>query len=361
MSVEFSEKRRLTLALSRVFGFGAKSYLELIEHYTGIDEVLAQFTASKLPVQLQESWAEACKANWEALLEQSNTSYVCQWEDTYPRLLRHIPDPPIVLFYKGDLEPLFVRTNLAVVGTRRMTKAGKELTTDFCTEIVKNGIGIISGMAFGIDSTAHLAALDSGGYTVAVLASPVSVPSPAMNEYVYRRILASGGAIVSEMFPETKVTAGMFASRNRIVAGLPQGTLVVEAGKGSGALITASVAFDYDREVFAVPGAVGSPTYCGCNQLIKEGKAHLVDSVEDIFQELNYPHLTSVQSEKQVSFSPEEERVINLLSQQVSSLDEICATVDIPERDALSLLSVLEVKGAVRTEAGYFMITSRHE
>jgi DNA processing protein len=172
---------------------------------------------------------------------------------------------------------------VSIVGTRKLSLKGQRRTREWSMELAKRGYIIVSGMALGTDTIAHEACIAENGYTVAVLAGPVDRPYPASNVRLYNKICDSG-LVVSEVFPKTPVVPGMFASRNRITAGLSKATIVIEAPIKSGSLITAKSAFDYDRYVFAVPG--NDPCYAGCNLLIKENVAALSDSISDITSQL---------------------------------------------------------------------------
>lgn len=201
--------------------------------------------------------------------------------DGYPELLREISDPPALLYRRG---PWQCGDCLAVVGARRASPAGRLLTRQICRELAEAGVTIVSGLARGIDTAAHLGALDAGGRTVAVLGCGIDRIYPPENEMLFRRI-AETGAIFSEYPPGTEPKAGHFPGRNRLISGLCRGVLVVEAAAGSGSLITVEFALDQGREVFAVPGAVYLPTSSGVNDLIKTG-ATPVTQASDILEVL---------------------------------------------------------------------------
>lgn len=202
----------------------------------------------------------------------------------YPEQLRHIARPPWVIYIRGDPAVLSV-PSVAVVGTRKPTAYGRRMADELAAGLASAGIVVVSGLARGIDGAAHLGALRTGGVTVAVLGSGLDRVYPPEHAALAERIVRSGGAIVSEYPPGTLPRAGLFPERNRIIAGLSLGTVVVEASEQSGAMITASLAADAGREVFAVPGLAGAPTSRGVHLLLREG-AKLTETVDDILQEI---------------------------------------------------------------------------
>ena len=201
------------------------------------------------------------------------------FDENYPFLLKQIPDPPPIIYCLGDLKIL--RKNfLAMVGGRNASSAGQSFAKALAKEISRQGIPVVSGLARGIDTSAHMGALDGGSGTIAVLAGGADVVYPQQNAFLYERIVRNG-LIISEMPPQTVPTAKLFPRRNRIISGLCCGTVVVEASVKSGSLITARCAIEQDREVLAVPGFPADPRHQGCNELIKNGAA-LVESLSDI-------------------------------------------------------------------------------
>jgi len=206
------------------------------------------------------------------------------WHDPdYPALLRRAPNPPLALFVDGD-PMLLWRPGIAVVGSRAPTAGGRDTAAQFARRFVASDLVVVSGLASGIDAAAHLAALQAGGATVAVLGSGIDVPYPRSHAGLHARI-ATEGAVVSEYPPGTPARREQFPSRNRIVAGLALGTLVVEAAHRSGALITARLAAEAGREVFAIPGSIHNPMARGCHRLLRDG-AQLVESADEVVSAL---------------------------------------------------------------------------
>lgn len=342
--------RTFALAMQQTKGFGSKTALALLGQVGGISELFDLWRSGNGPAILSRTKLEFGE-RIQTILDQKQIGYVCIWEDDYPGLLKQIADPPLILFYIGALSCLNDRLSLAVVGTRKCSDVARGWTRELVSKLT-NDFTIVSGMAFGIDAEAHAAAISCGGLTVAVLASPPDVPTPMANTSLYRNILGSGGCVVSEFAPGTEVRPGMFASRNRIVAGLSRGVLMIEAGEKSGALITASLALDYNREAFALPGSIDRPQSWGCNQFIKEGKAKLVQDANDILVEFGL----SLQSRE--VFSPENTRaeklpqsqrdVFVMLSQADAYPEEIAKKFDRSVNDILSCLAVMELSGIVQ-------------
>ncbi len=218
------------------------------------------------------------------LIEESKVEVIDIFDASYPHLLKEIPSPPLLLYAKGNIQLLSAQS-IAVVGTRLPSQYGKTMAFDFSRELSLAGLAIVSGLARGIDTYAHKGALETGGLTVAVLGSGLNHVYPHQNRELASEIFKKG-LLVSEYPLNTMPLPENFPRRNRIISGLSKGVVVVEAASRSGALITANFAVNQNREVFAVPGPVGRGQNKGTHSLIKEG-AMLVDSVEDILEEIN--------------------------------------------------------------------------
>ncbi|VXA97452.1 DNA processing protein DprA [Luteimonas sp. 9C] len=226
------------------------------------------------------SGSAAVVDEWRRWQADAPTRHVIGWHDPdYPPLLRRMQAPPLALFVEGDPCRLW-RAGVAVVGSRAPTAGGRDNAALFARRFVHDGLSVVSGLASGIDAAAHTAALDAGGETVAVLGSGIDVPYPRSNLRLHARIVEAG-TVASEYPPGTPARREQFPSRNRIVAGLALGTLVVEAAQRSGALITARLAADAGREVFAIPGSIHNPMARGCHRLLRDG-ATLVEAPEEV-------------------------------------------------------------------------------
>jgi DNA processing protein len=292
-----------------------------------------------------------------AKLEKLNVS-VLTWESSdYSQLLKNIADPPICLYVRGALTPQD-EWALAVVGTRRATTYGKESTHLLVSGLVKNNITIVSGLAYGIDTEAHQAALRAGGRTIAVLGCGVDIIYPAENRKLGQAIIEHG-ALVSEYPLGTKPEASNFPPRNRIISGLSLGVLFVEGSRQSGARITTDFALEQGREVLAVPGSILHQNGSGPNYLIQNG-AKLVTGVEDILEELN---LTMVAQHTEArAIIPDNETEAILLAQLSSEpvhVDELGQTTGLPAAEIASVLTMMELKGMVRQVGGMNYIIAR--
>lgn len=288
----YESLRRFTLLLSRVKGIGPKTFIDLIDRFGSIEKVYEEFK--------YESIDKVIKKNMDnfdfdidndlvfKLLKDKDIQYVCLWEDNYPSNLKNIYDPPIVLYFKGNYDFARLRQSISIIGSRDYTSYGLKYTEKFTYDLVSSGYSIVSGMALGIDRIAHEAAIEAEGYTVAVLPGSVDKPYPLVNSEIYKGILDNDGLIISEFAPDVKFVPGLFPRRNRITAGISLGTLIVEASENSGSLITASMALECNREVFAIPGNLNNKMSNGTNKLIKNGQAKLVQRANDILEELRY-------------------------------------------------------------------------
>ena len=264
----------------------------------------------------------------------------------YPRLLREIYDPPAVLYVRGTLLEED-ESALTVVGTRRVTSYGREVTMRLVGDLSSHGVAIVSGLARGVDALAHEAALSAGGRTLAVMACGLDMVYPTSHTSLARRIVEQG-AILSDYPLGTKPKPENFPRRNRILAGLTMGTLVVEAPDRSGALITARYAMEEGRDVFAVPGSILSPAGKGTNRLIQDG-AKLVMGYEEILEEM---HIGT--APRQLTMAPvlvedeTEAALLRLLSQEPTHIDELRRDMGLPMADVSSTLAMMELKGMVR-------------
>jgi DNA processing protein len=280
----------------------------------------------------------------------------------YPHPLRCIQDPPLLLYVRGTLLPADSLA-IAVVGSRKPSPYGKLMAQRLSTSLVQHGFTVVSGLARGIDSLAHQAALQTGGRTLAVLGSGINVTYPPENQRL-ATAMSTQGAVLSEFPLDTKPDRWNFPRRNRIISGLALGTLVVEASMRSGTLHTARHALEQGREVFAIPGRVDAPNSQGTNGLIKNG-AKLVESIEDILAEL--PEAVRVFASQQLSapvasqsplppadLSPEEARLLALLPAEETHIDALIHTSQLPAHAVASILVTLELRGLVRQLPGKF-------
>ena len=273
------------------------------------------------------------------------------WKDEeYPSRLKEIYDLPPVLYIRGSLSPED-DWSIAVVGTRRPTYYGREVTEQIAGDLARNKITIVSGLARGIDATAHRAALDAGGRTIAIFGCGLDVVYPSDHVKLARQIIERG-ALVSEFPLGTRPKAENFPRRNRIMSGLSLGVLVVEARDKSGALITVGWALEQNREVFAVPGSILSPTSRGPNRLIQEG-AKLVSDSYDILEELNLTVVAQqLEMTEQIPATDTESLIMKYLSSEPTHIDEVGRQCGLPIATVSSTLAMMELKGLVRQVGG---------
>lgn len=356
------------LALLTVHTVGPIRYISLVKHFGSPEKVLS---ASKRELEELPDIGQIIASNlkdkvlWDKveeqakLMEKHQVQVVTFKDEEYPENLKSIYDPPPFLFVKGEIRKEDLNA-VAIVGCRSASVYGKRITERIGRELAKNGITIVSGLARGIDSIAHLSALKENGRTLAVFGSGLDIIYPPENKKLAEEIV-SNGAILSEFFLGTKPEAPNFPRRNRLISGLSLGVVIVEAGTKSGALVTASCALEQNREVFAIPGNLGSKNSEGTNALIKQG-AKLVTAVEDILEELKITTKgkrlnSSAQTEVDISHLSEMERnIFKLISDEPYHIDKIAtqASVNVPQ--ALSALLSLELKGLVKQLSGKMFV-----
>jgi len=293
---------------------------------------------------------------WERMQAQQ---IIClTWEDdSYPRLLKEIDQPPPVLYLRGELSPED-DWSVAIVGTRRMTVYGRQVAEDIASLLARNGVTVVSGLARGVDSAAHQAAIKAGGRTLAVLGNGVDQVYPPEHRHLAEEII-SRGALISDYPPGTHPDSANFPPRNRIISGLSQAVVVVEAGITSGALITASFAADQGRDVFAVPGNILAPQSKGTNRLIQNGAHPLLDP-QEILEMLNLTMLTEYRAARVIlPDDPTEARLYQVLGAEPRYIDEIGAQSGLPIEQVSAVLAMMELKGMVRQVGGMQYIAVR--
>lgn len=340
----------------------------LIQYFNSPSEIFRADKHSLMRVEgITESIAEKITSlsqedvsKEKEILKRVGAKIITILDPAYPPNLKEIYDPPLVLYVRGELreEDKFA---VAIVGTRRPTHYGREVAHKLASELAKSGFTVVSGMARGIDTSAHRGALDGGGRTIAVLGCGVDIAYPRENKELMEEI-ERNGAVISEFPPGSPPLAWHFPLRNRVISGLSLGTVIVQAPPGSGALITADLALEQGREVFAVPGSIEDPRSKGPHQLIKEG-AKLVELVEDIISELGIPReappLPKIAPQEKLFLAPEEEKLLSLLSLEGRYIDDISREANLPPAKAASILTLLELKGLVKKLPGdHFALSS---
>lgn len=361
---------RNLIALTLIPGLGTKRVKHLVRECNDLENL---FSFSKTQLRSFEGVGEASALailsfkEWEqvdALIsdtEKTGAQIITISDPEYPALLKEIYDPPILFWMKGNPEALS-KPGIAVVGTRNASTYGKKQTERFTTQLAEEGLCIFSGLAYGIDTIGHQAALNVGAPTVAVLGSGIDNLYPKSNAEVANQIVKSGGAVISEFPPGTMPDKGNFPLRNRIVSGLSLGVVVMESGIKGGSMITAELALDQNREVFALPHPLGNPSGTGCNYLIKKGAAKLVQIVDDILVELPIDFSEGVRVTQVEETKVQTWRDFNLedLSMQIceklengdTQIDDLADALEKNTSEILVALLQLEMGGLVLQKAG---------
>jgi len=366
--MEDSTTRRDWLALVRTPGLGAITLSAALERLGGCPPTeLLHLPASRLRAAgLSDTIVRALEApDWGQVdhdlqwLEASPSHHLVPLTDAgFPARLREISDPPLALFAAGDLD-LLDRPLLAIVGSRNPTSGGRRTAREFARHLAASGLGIASGLAEGIDAAAHEGALIAEGMTLAVMGTGPDQVYPATNRELARRIAASG-LLVTEFPPGTSPHPGHFPRRNRIIAALSLGVVVVEAAEKSGSLITARLASEYGREVFAIPGSIHNPLARGCHRLIRQG-AKLVETAADILEEIA-PLLWSGALPQQDAYETttseappldsEYQQLLDLMGFDPTGIDDLVAASGLTAEAVSSMLLMLELQGLVTAFPG---------
>jgi DNA processing protein len=348
------------LALHSVNGLGPVRLKAVLNYFK--DPKLAWNAQSKIlqeigiPKNVIESLEQSRKTlDPQSLLEKlekSGIKWISFFDNKYPKLLKQIYDPPFILYYKGEILPRDQRA-IGVVGTRKITGYGQMVTNSFTKAMVAAGLTVVSGLARGVDTYAHKTAVESGGRTIAVLGGGLNKIFPFENTNLAEEIANGHGAVISEFPPEYESLPGNFPARNRIISGLSLGVLVTEAAIDSGSLITARLALEQGREVFAVPGPVTSDLSRGPADLIKEG-ARLVFEPNDVLEELGLQGIQNLESRTKnlENLSKEEMAILDFLENENKHIDEVCRGLGISAPIVSGTLLKLEIQGVVRNLGG---------
>ncbi|PIS27104.1 MAG: DNA-protecting protein DprA [Candidatus Marinimicrobia bacterium CG08_land_8_20_14_0_20_45_22] len=355
------ENKRILLKLLSVNGLGSRRIVNLHTHFPNLEDVFGSTVRElcKIPLidtviaqrilhELDETFAD----RQMKILSQNPYKMTTIFDSDYPVRLLNIYDPPTVLFHFGDFSERDA-DSIAIVGTRQPSVYGRQVTALLAKELVSQNITVVSGFARGVDTEAHKTVIASGGRTIAVLGNGIDVIYPSENRNL-RNQLVDNGVYCSEFPLETKPDAVNFPRRNRIISGLCLGTIVIEAGEKSGALLTAYYSLDQNREVFAVPGRITDEKSIGTNRLIQRG-AKLVTNIDDVLSEIESIRKFSTapkQMEMHFFLEGEEKRVYESLTSEPMHIDAISEKIGKLSYEALTTLLALEIKGAVRQVAG---------
>jgi DNA processing protein len=353
------------LCLAMVQGVGPLAMQRLLAHFRSPTTVLSASAGelqyvpgigTTLAKRITKAREEIDVDEQLRIAEENDIAILTPADPRYPLLLKELPDPPAVLFARGELKEIDGLA-VAIVGTRHASRYGLKQAESLAGSLARAGFTVVSGMARGIDTAAHRGALAAGGRTIAVLASGVLAPYPPENKQLAREIAASG-CVVSEAAPTMPPISGMFPQRNRIISGLTLGTIVVEAAERSGALITARHAGEQNRQVFAVPGQIDSRLSVGPHRLIRDG-AKLVTTIEDVLEELGplateakRDDGTTVRAPIEVTLNEQESQVLQSIDSRGSLIDEMTEASGLPVQRVLATVSVLEMRGLVRKVSG---------
>lgn len=362
---ETKEEVEALIALSLVPGIGSTRNRILVNHFGSACNVFGASRAELSRVDgvgIQTAKAIQAFNDFEKVryqvecAENVEARLVTYWSREYPEILRSIFDPPAFLWVRGTLCSLNA-PSIAIVGTRKPSVYGKRVTSFFATELAKLNFAIVSGLAYGVDTVAHEATIDANGSTIAVLGSGVDRIYPASNKKLSRRILEKG-AIISEFPMQAKPDAANFPRRNRIISGLARGTLVTEAYEQGGALITARMAVEQNREVFAVPGSIFNDSSEGVLSLIQQGYGKLVFQVQDILEELGVRLDVGSPGVERGAVKPTEplnhieKKLYEILTHEPMQINMICNKSGLDPSTVLVYLLSLEFKGLIFQMAG---------
>lgn len=361
------EEKKYWVGFNLIKGIGAVRMQALIQHFGDLEaawkaapvdlagagmglKVIERIVQARTQVDLDKVWDR---------IESQGIKILTWMDNAYPQRLKEIEQPPPVLYIRGEYLPddLFA---VAIVGTRRVTPYGRQITEELASYLAGHGITVISGLARGVDAIAHQTALKAGGRTIGVLGSGVDKIYPPEHRQMAEQMMRNG-AIVSDYAPGTPPDASNFPPRNRIISGLSLAIVVIEAGETSGALITAEFAAEQGREVFAVPGSILAPQSKGTNKLIQQGALPLL-SVNDLMQALDLTRMGDQKAVRKILPADETEaRVMNVLGAQPLHVDEIRNQTELPIEKVSAALALMELKGMVRQVGGMNYVAVREE
>jgi len=359
------------LTLSHITGVGARTFHLLLETFGSVEAALNASSSQLFELTLKtetinalrhhEKTDVAADLNW---LAEKDHHIITLLDERYPTQLKDLPDAPPLLYVRGDPDYL-LQPQLAMVGSRNPTAAGRNTAKEFARHLSNVGITIISGLASGIDGASHEGALQGLAGTVAVVAHGLDIVYPAQHQKLAQAI-SENGAVVSESPVGTQPLRGLFPRRNRLISAFSLGTLVVEAAQKSGSLITARCALEQNREVFAIPGSIHNPMARGCHQLIRQG-AKLVESADDILEELRLPAakntLYPIKTNKNIhenpkdmhkTLDPDHQKLLKCLAYEPASIDELVGSSGFKAGEIASMLLILELEGMIVSQDGRY-------
>ncbi|MGV8980284.1 DNA-processing protein DprA [Clostridium sp.] len=322
--------------------------------YYGVQSKKTEYFKKALIDVLASAWNENEIDKVKRSLEINEIKSISYSEDKYPKKLKNYDDAPFILFYKGNIMPLNEGYNISIVGSRKYSNYGKDVTKIICRDLCANNINIISGMAKGIDSFAHETCLDNEGYTCAVLGSGLDIVYPKENLRMFHKIVGSG-CVISEFLPRTPPYAYNFPLRNRIISALSDIIIVIEAGEKSGSLITANLALEQGKDVMAVPGSIFSNESKGTNKLIKDG-AFPLTCVNDIFNLMGI-EMKDTKKTPIVSFNSEIHKgIYSILNDSPLHINDIIRVTNIDIKQLYEVLFEMQIKNEILCLSGNYYV-----
>lgn len=362
----YSEQMLYYIATSMLPGIGPILARQLIAYVGSAEQIFKESpkNLAKIP-KIGETLAREIKKNNVmqqaeqefAFVQKNNIKIALHTHDDYPRRLKHCDDAPLLFYYKGN-NNFNHQKIISIVGTRSATEYGKRCCKQLLSDISKHNPLIISGLALGIDICAHKEALKNGLETIAILGTPLTTVTPTSHIKYAREIIDHNGTVISECHSQTVYDNALYVKRNRIIAGMSDITIVVESKTRGGALITAEYANQYNRDVAAFPGNINNTYSQGCNMLIKQNKAHLIESAQDIEKILNWDldiqqTKSTIQKQLFVELNSEEQLIYSILQEYKElTIDQIATQSNIPMSKTSSVLLQLEFKGLIQTFPG---------
>lgn len=352
--------RKYLVAFSRLAGIGPVRFNKISKFFPDLATAWTADYSTLKRSGLEEKIVEEIitqrkkidpDAEYEKII-QAGINIISQHDTIYPRALREIYPAPAFLYYRGQLK-ILNKICLAIVGARKYSEYGQRVTEKIIADIAPHNLTIVSGLALGIDGLAHEATLKHNGLAAAVLGSGLNWPNiyPVTNQQLAEKIISSGGLLLSEYPPDTPGFKSNFPQRNRIIAGLSQATLIIEAKASSGSLITAKYALDYNRDVWAIPGNIDRLNSEGTNNLIKLG-AKLITSGQDIIEELKLPELPQCPPSQKLVLTELEKNVLTLIDREAVHIDKIAQLSKLKINALSELITILEIKGLIKDLGG---------
>lgn len=366
MSTETQKQHIYFNALNRIRDLGSVRFRKLLNYFPTLEDAWQASTLELQTAGLEEAVAQRVGSERKNIdpegeylrLEKLGIHLLAFTDEDYPRLLKEISHPPALLYIRGQLLPQD-SIAVAVVGSRKFSPYGKQVVQDLARDLTRANVTINSGLALGIDALAHQTTIDFSGRTLAVLACGVETIYPSHNRFLAEKIIAEHGAVISELPIDTLPLKHHFPNRNRIISGLSLGTVVIEAGQESGALITAQHALDQNRQVFAIPGSIYNPASFGPNNLLKMG-AKPVTSAQDILEDLNLDTQQNTLFKVEIlADNPEEQKILDLLSRVPLHFDQIAKQINFSSSTVAATLTIMEMKGKIRNLGGNQYVKTR--